>query len=78
LTASASDRTRLCASYDGKNKTSRLKTISFGRPLHPRTRPRQHVGRASGGAWGGQAKQWSLADQGSGEAKAHWGFFFFF
>ena len=27
LTASASDRTRLCASYDGKNKTSRLKTM---------------------------------------------------
>ena len=27
LTASASDRNRLCASYDGKNKTSRLKTM---------------------------------------------------
>ena len=27
LTASNKDRTRLCASYDGKNKTSRLKTM---------------------------------------------------
>ena len=27
MTAAASDRTRLCASYDGKNKTSRLKTM---------------------------------------------------
>ena len=51
LTAGARDRTRLCASYDGKNKTSRLKTmILCSRPLHPRTRTRQDARSARGSA----------------------------
>ena len=53
MTASASIKSRLCASSDGRHKVSRLKPIAPPRrPVHPRAGPGEVVGADPGRARG--------------------------
>ena len=64
LTAGKRDRTRLCASSNGKSKSIKAQGhAAFSRPLHPRTRPSRNVGGACGGTRGGRAKQRSVFEE---------------